>query len=345
MASSTTTTTTAAPVVRSCNPTDPAKTGHALVIVHYLDKTTNTRTFFIVEESSYIERDEVNNQGAVVMNSSGKAKKERFRRFPSTVTNNAGRTAHIVANANYVANPTSQYVLRPNARRGNMKYTLQLPNGIWGFPKGSGHDVSEDSKDIAAREFLEEIGYTLDKNRLVYKKCVETQYYDNDVKKQFTRQTVVFHYELNNADDTEKKAVEAAFAAKTALRQGEVFNAGFFLEADVLAKRKNKPSEYAFANFATDHSTVVDQTTIPRGGDVLPPSNPTPGAYRPPAARGIPPGTIRGTNPTPPSSSGSSGKYVIPARRPNPGGGRRTLSSKKRVSKAKKTRRTGRKKN
>ena len=274
------------------------------------------------------------------MNASGtKPKKERFRRFPSTVTNNASRKAHILANANYVANPTSHYVLRPNLRRGNMKYTLQLPNRIWGFPKGSGNNTSEASKDIAAREFLEEIGYTLDKNRLVYKKCVETEYYDNDEKKRLTRQSVVFHYELNNADDTEKKAVEAAFAAKKTAREGEVFNAAFFTEAEVNAKTKNRISELAFSNFATDHSTLVDQTTIPRGGVVLPPppSNPTPGAYRPPAARGIASGTIRGTSSGP--SSGSSGKYVVPAKRPTPGGG---LSRKKRLRKAKKTRRTGR---
>ena len=300
-----------ATIVRSCNPTDPARTGHALVILHYLDKTTNTRTFFMGEESSYIERDEVNSTGAVVMNNSGpkpKPKKERFRRFPLTVTNNAGQKAHILANTNYVANPTSHYVLRKNARRGNMKYTLQLPNKIWGFPKGAGNDIHETAKDIAAREFLEEIGYTLDTTRLVFKKCVETEYYDTIERKRMTRQSVVFHYELKNADDTEKNAVLATFAAKVTAREGEIFNAGFFTEADVNGKNKNRISELAFSDFTLDHSTAVDQTNIPRGGTVVPaapvPAAPVPAAPAPAAPA-----------PAAPAAPAPSG-YVPPHRRP-----------------------------
>jgi ADP-ribose pyrophosphatase YjhB (NUDIX family) len=312
-----------ATIVRSCNPTDPARTGHALVILHYLDKTTNTRTFFMGEESSYIERDELNSTGAVVMNNSGtKPKKERFRRFPVTVTNNAGQKAHILANTNYVANPTSHYVLRKNARRGNMKYTLQLPNGIWGFPKGAGNDINETAKDVAAREFLEEIGYTLDTSRLVFKKCVETEYYDTIERKRMTRQSVVFHYELKNADDTEKNAVLAAFAAKITAREGEIFNAGFFTEMEVNGKNKNRISDLAFSNFSLDHSTAVDQTNIPRGGTVVP-AAPVPGSssYVPPHKR---PGYVAPVNPSVNPSASKPGSYIPPHRRKTPGGARKS---------------------
>ena len=300
------------------------------MILHYKDKTTNIRTFFMGEESSYIERVQVNSTGAVVLNTSGKPKKERFRRFPATVTNNAGRKAHVVTNANYGANPTSHYVLRENASKGNMKYTLQLPNGTWGFPKGGGLTLQETAKDIATREFLEEIGYTLDPNRLLFKKCVETEYYDTIERKKKTRQSVVFHYELNNVDDSEKKAVEAAFAAKITAREGELFNARFFTKAQVNSKTKNNLSDLAFSNFDLDHAALVNQTTIPRGGVVLPPAPapapaattapaPASGTYIPPHMR---PGYVPSVNPS--TSSSRPGSYVPPQKRKFPGGARKS---------------------
>lgn len=325
-------------LVRKCNPTDPAETGHSVVIVHYTDKITNIRTFFMAEESSYIERDQVNATGSVVMNNTGlKPKKERFRRFPPGVINNAGRKTHILANANYIAEPLSHLVFRKNAQRGNMKYTLQVPNGIWGFPKGSGNSPQESSKDIAAREFLEETGYVLDKNRLLFKKCVEVDYYDTVKKKRLLRQSVVFHYELTNADDSEKNALMSAFTAKNAAREGELFHANFFTEAQVNAKRKkNTVSQLAFADFGIDHSANVDQTTIPRGGIVVPAppapaSAPTASAPAPSGARYVVPALRPGAVPTPaPAASASSvppstGKYISPAfRKRTPGGARKT---------------------
>jgi 8-oxo-dGTP pyrophosphatase MutT (NUDIX family) len=256
----------AAPIVRSCNPTDPTKGGHALVIVHYLDTKTNTRTFFMGEESSYKERK--------YKNSSGKNVTERMRRFPPTVTNNPGRNAHAKANANFVSR-TNHFVVRKNEKKGNYKYTIQVPNGIWGFPKGSGNE--KDSKQIVIREFEEEVGYKLDDKRLVFKKCVEV------ARRAETTQSVVFHYELTN--NTEVKNVKDAFAALDASGKGELFNAGFYTETEVKAKQKNKVSELAFADFAVDHSTSVDQTTIPRGGLVVSAAAPV----APVAAKYIPP--------------------------------------------------------
>jgi 8-oxo-dGTP pyrophosphatase MutT (NUDIX family) len=311
----------AAPLVRACKPTDPAEAGHAVVILHYTDKTTNIRTFFMAEESSYIERVQVNSTGAVVMNSTGrKPKQERFRRFPAAVVTNAGRRAHIAANRNYVASPLSHFVFRKNAARGNMKYTLQVPNGIWGFPKGSGNSPQESSKDIAAREFLEETGYVLDTNRLVFKKCVDIEYYDSTQRKKQTRQSVVFHYELRNTDDSEKNALLSAFTQKNASREGELFHANFFTEAEVNRKRTtNEISKLAFAGFAVDHATNVDQTTIPRGGIVVPvaPVAPTPA----PAPAPAPAATT-----TPASAAAPTpGKYIPPhLRKKTPGGSRRT---------------------
>jgi ADP-ribose pyrophosphatase YjhB (NUDIX family) len=259
-------------VVKTCNPTDPTKPGHAIVIVHYLDKITNIRTFLIGEESSYIERNKVNATGAPVFEKNGRTpKKESFRRFPQGVATNAARKAHIRTNANYATYPLSQFVLRENTSKMplNYKYTLQRPNGIWGFPKGSGEELA--SKDIALREFKEEIGYSLDPLRLEFKTCVDVEYWDKDERKQKKRQSVVFHYEVRNVDDTEKNAILTSFQTnKTALREGELFHVGFLTKAAINAKSKNEFSTLAFSTFDADHATAVDQTTIPRGGIVVP---------------------------------------------------------------------------
>lgn len=314
-------------VVRTCSPTDTSKTGHAIVIVHYLDPTTNTRIFFMGEESSYKER--------TYQNSSGKNVTERFRRFPSTVTNNAGRNAHAKANANFVAG-TDHFVVRKNTRKGNYKYTIQVPKGIWGFPKGAGNTVAETAKEIAAREFLEEVGYTLDKARLVFKKCVDVS------RGSEITQSVVFHYELNSK--AEHDAVNAAFAALHSAGKGELFNAGFYTEAEVNRKPKNKFSTNAFSDFGLDHSTLVDQTNIPRGGIVVSasasssalgagagpaPAAPAPAA--PPVARYTPPHLRPGYVPTaaittPPAAPSIPpvAPYIPPHRRKTPGGARKS---------------------
>lgn len=299
----------ATPVVRTCSPTDPAQSGHALVIVHYLDTNTNTRTFFMGEESSFKER--------TYKNSTGKNVTERMRRFPTTVVNNTGRNAHAKANANFVSG-TNHFVLRKNVRKGNYKYTIQSPNGIWGFPKGSGGET--DSKDIVLREFNEETGYSLDPSRLVYKKCVEI------TRNRVINQTVVFHYELTSS--TERDAVNAAFLALHTAGKGELFNAAFFTEVEVNGKSKNRVSELAFADFALDHGTSVDQTTIPRGGIVLPPPPPPPSTtttttstrtYVPPHLR---PGYVPTSVVT--SSSSTPGAYIPPHKRKTIGGSRKS---------------------
>jgi hypothetical protein len=339
-------------LVRSCNPTDPAAPGHAVVIVHYLDPTTNTRTFLLGEESSYIERPKVNNTGAPVYEK-GQPKQEKYRGFPTGVANTAARKAYIQTNANYLANPTSHLVLRENKSKDPSnaryhKYTLQLPNGIWGFPKGSGPEA--ESKDIALREFQEEIGYTLDRTRLTFKKCVEVPFWDKEERKQKIRQSVVFHYELR--DVAEKDTILDTFRrTKTNVREGELFNVGFFTEADVNSKGKNDFSSLAFSDFGLDHATNVDQTSIPRGGIVIPapappppqptvpsapPVVPTPVRYaRGPNARGIGFHSRRVTSAPPPEAPASgawrrSGRqYADPTSAPPPGPRRKWGGSRK----------------
>ena len=306
------------------------------MIVHYLDTTTttNTRTFFMGEESSYKEK--------ISKNPSGKNVTERMRRFPPTVVNNAGRNAHAKGNANFVSG-TNHFVLRKNVKKGNYKYTIQSPNSIWGFPKGAGSEA--DSKGIVVREFNEETGYSLDPNRLVYKKCVEV------TRKGITSQTVVFHYELTTSN--ERDAVNAAFVALHTSGKGELFNAKFYTESEVTAKSKNRVSELAFTDFGVDHSTSVDQTTIPRGGIVLPvvpvpttttttttttartqyvPPHLRPGFAATAATAAAAAATAAAATAAAATAASAKPKYIPPHQRPKPGHGGSRRKSRKRMT-------------
>lgn len=291
---------TAPPLVRACNPTDLSKPGHALVIAHYLDPTTNTRIFLMGEESSYVVQ----------------IPDTRMRRFPPSENTLAKRKAYALANRNLTA--ARHFVIRENKSKipSNYKYTIQEANGTWGFPKGGGAEA--DSRNIAIREFEEETGYTLDFGRLVFKKCVEITRWDTNRGEDVTQQTVVFHYEL--ADDLEKNTILSDYAAKHRAKEGELFNVNFFTEAEVAAKPKNRVSELAFSDFALDHATAIDQTVIPRGGEVLPavaapapPPGPSSGLYVPPHLR---PGAALVPALPPPAPKPSPGVYVAPHLRP-----------------------------
>jgi 8-oxo-dGTP pyrophosphatase MutT (NUDIX family) len=333
-----------APIIRACSPTDASSPGHAIVIVHYLDTTTNIRTFFIAQESSYVETPKRNASGAVEKNSRGRVKTTGFRAVPPTALTNANRYTHAMANGDF-SSATNHIVLRENIRTaGKWKYTIQrvMPTSPWGFPKGSGKNNSEDAKAIAKREFFEEVGYTLNDSRLIFKKCVEVSRWDRNIRDTIITQSVVFHYEVNSVG--ERDAVKAAFTAKHAAHHGELFNADFHTEATILGLPKNEFSRLAFQNFAADLAAAVDQTTIPRGGIVLPQAPvPVPAPIPATAATAFAKGPIQGQRGFTSTPQGPTATNKFAAFRRPGGGARKRKTQHKSRHQRKQTRKSCRK--
>jgi 8-oxo-dGTP pyrophosphatase MutT (NUDIX family) len=181
-----------------CPATKQDKPGYALVIAHYLDPTTNIRSFFIGQESVY--------------KPDSKTKKS-FRSIPSTQTTNAARIAFAQKNTDFVSGTTKVVLRLKPGTTDEYKYTIQeVPSDPFhGFPKGAGLTKDEKGIDIAKREFKEETGYVLPRDP-VYKRCIEFTATDNSGNK-IPTVCVVFHYEV--VDDKEKNAIEKAFSYKT----------------------------------------------------------------------------------------------------------------------------------
>jgi hypothetical protein len=339
----------AGPIVVACPATIANTPGYAMVIAHYLDPTTNIRSFFIGQESVY---------------KADSTTRKFFRNMPDTETNLKARIAYAKTDRNFVKG-TDHVVIRPKPGTvDKYKYTIQElpPSPFHGFPKGAGLNVKEQSVDIAKREFEEEIGYTLPRDP-IYKKCIEFESRDNSGNK-IPMVCVVFHYEI--ADATEKAKIESDFAAKMTEEVGEMFQATFKTAAEITDPRFkiNNISKTAFQNFDADHRNNVDQTNIPKGGPLLqpapapvPPPAPAPGPAAPIAfakgpiqgqrgftSRAPAPAAGPAPAPAPGSAPGAApkAKYVPPHRRPA-GGARKRKTQRKSRRQRKQTRKGCRK--
>ena len=299
----------AAPIVVACPATKADTPGYAVVIAHYLDPKTKTRSFFIGQESVY---------KAPAVGSS-------FRNVPAVHTTDAARIAYAKTSGDFVAGTNHIVIRLKPGTVDQYKFTIQeLPaDPFHGFPKGAGLNDAETSIAIAKREFQEETGYSLPRDP-VYKKCIEY------VSNRKTMVAVVFHYEI--ADAAEKTALETAFATKVGQDLGEVFNAAFKTANDINAQafKINYISKAAFQTFDVDHGTNVDQTSIPKGGEKASPPLPSSttsssGVYVPPGRRGNP------------SASGTSSRAQGPtatnkfAAFRRPGGGARKRRTQRRT--------------
>lgn len=222
-----------------CKSQNPNKPGHSLVIAYHVD-TNNNYTFFFGQESSYIE----------YTNPSGKT--TGYRRFDTSYSTDEDYYKKAKEDPVYLKRKqVLKVVLRKDKKKGDFKYTIQEPKNIWGFPKGGGDSITESSRSIALREFEEEVGYRLKKDKLVFKRCIRIS---GDVP------TSVFHYKVT---DEEKNDILDAYKKKTDAHEGEFFSGKFYSYSAVQAQRKNKVSEKAIQFFAQDLGTSVDQFLRP----------------------------------------------------------------------------------
>jgi len=103
----------------------------------------------------------------------------------------------------------SRFVFRSR----NTEYSLQIPNGKYGFPKGSSNHYldGDDTKKTALREFEEEIGYTISDTENVNYQGVMFGIFV------YTYKVTLDH----------RRAIETAILAQSQARYGELFNVKF----------------------------------------------------------------------------------------------------------------------
>ncbi len=219
----------------------PAIPQYALVIVSH--KNGDIRSTFMGQESVYIERA-----------SDGKT----FRSYPVNADTNEKRLAAAKSDPNFMRYMSSRVVLKRMHDNSSFKYTLQRvsPLSKWGFPKGE-LLPGETPKQGAIREFLEETGFALDENKLILTRNVMMH------GKNYT----LFYYK---ASDAEKAGIEAAYAAKVANREGELFNARFLSIPQIISKNiediLNRISSVAFDYYLEDIIENIQQGTLFFGG-------------------------------------------------------------------------------
>ncbi len=219
----------------------PAIPQYALVIVSH--KNGNIRSTFMGQESVYIERA-----------SDGKT----FRSYPANADTNEKRLAAAKSDPNFTRYISSRVVLKRMHDNSSFKYTLQrvVPASKWGFPKGE-LLPGETPKQGVIREFLEETGFALDENKLILTRNVMMH------GKNYT----IYYYK---ASDAEKVGIEAAYGAKIANREGELFNARFFSIPQIVAKNVedilNRISSVAFDYYLADIIQNLQEGTLFFGG-------------------------------------------------------------------------------
>lgn len=135
-------------------------------------------------------------------------------------------------NLDWKGDTKTQYVIETDTTdKDEGRYSIRRKNGIFGFPKG-GVKGTETPITIAIREFGEEVGYTLDQDKL--KKIGMSGNY------------TVYTYSVV---PEEKEAIDKSIATMKAERKGELFETKFRGVADIKARKLNQKSRVALDLF------------------------------------------------------------------------------------------------